>query len=217
MAVIWRTKENEKIYVTPSGWPLTKQAHKLADDLDNILISKIENLKNELKQEGYFDIKNDLEKYYLLGKKLHFLDDIELLSKCDPDRENIWRALYDYVPDLAPNILPKEKARTTGKRNFFLCCYKLGKLNKKTRNRIGSWSNWQEVYLVFSGNPRLWEDWERLLEWILSRTEKKGAMTKSNIRDILTILRKSIGKRAKIKRDTTVLTIDELYKLLDAN
>jgi hypothetical protein len=114
------------------------------------------------------------------------------------------------------NVLPKEKARTTGKRNFFLCSYILGKLNEKTRDRIGSWSNWQEIYRVFSVTldyGKIGRDYG--MDTI--QNGKKGAMTRSNVGDTLTILRKSLGKRAKIKRDTTVLSKDELFELLDTS
>lgn len=101
MAIIWRTPEGEKKYVTPSGWPLTKSARLLADKFDDELTKKIREIKKELRKQGYFKMKPGLKKYYLLGKSLQALDDLELLSKCDPDRENIWRALYDYAPKLA--------------------------------------------------------------------------------------------------------------------
>jgi hypothetical protein len=215
-AVIWRTSEGEKKFVTPSGWPLTKKARELAERFDRILAKKMKEVKKKLRKQGYFKMETGLPKYHLLGKALRVLDDLELLSKCDPDRENIWRALYDYVPKLAPRKMPASEARTVGKRNFFLNSYRLGQLSKDTLKKMGTWSNWEGIYMVFAGNPKLWEDWERLLSWILKRSSKDGKIDRRKLRGTLKVVRKTVGKRAKVKRDTTVLTDAELYELLDA-
>lgn len=216
MAVIWRTSEGEKEYVTPSGWPLTKRARGLADKFDGILTKKMREVKKKLRGQGYFKMKPGLTKYHLLGKALQVLDDLELLSKCDPDRENIWRALYDYAPKLAPRKMPASEGRTVGKRNFFLNSYRLGQLSQDTLQKMGTWSNWEDIYMVFAANPKLWEDWERVLSWILKRSDKNGKIDRSKLRKTLRVLRKAVGKRAKVKRDTTVLTDSELYEFLDA-
>lgn len=216
MAVVWRTPEGEKRYITPSGWPLSKEARLLADEFDNELHKKIGEMRDKLKKESYFKMQPGLKKYHLLGRILQGLDDLKLLSKCDPDRENIWRALYDCAPDLAPRELPASEARAVGKRNFFLNSYHLGKLSEDTLEKIGAWSNWQDIYMVFAANPKLWEDWERLLKWILEESEKGGKVHRGKLRKTLKVLRKNVGKRAKPQRDTTVLTDSELYELLDA-
>lgn len=216
MAVIWKTSQGEKIYKTPSGWPLTKKARELADEFDRILSRKIGKLIKQLRKEGYFKMKPGLAKYYRLGKSLQFVKDLKLRSKCDPDLENIWRAFYDYAPKLAPRKLPSSEERTVGKRNFFLTCYRLGQLSDKTVEKMGNWSNWGDIYMVFAGNPQLWKDWERLLSWILIKSENNGKIERDKLRKTLRILRKVMGKKSEVKRDITVLTDDELYKLLDS-
>lgn len=213
---MWRTPEGERSYVTPSGWPLTKKARELAEEFDRVLQKKISRVKKELRKQGYFKMKPGLSKYHLLGKALQFLEPLELRRMCDPDFENIWRALYDYAPKLAPRRMPVSEERTVGKRNFFLNSYRLGQLSQDTLEKMGTWSNWQDIYMVFAANPKLWEDWERLLGWILKRSDKNGKIDRSKLREALRILRKAVGKRAKVKRDTTVLTNSELYELLDA-
>jgi len=215
LAIIWKTSEGEKEYVTPSGWPLTKEARELAEKFDKILTKKMKEVKKKLRKQGYFKMEPSLSKYHLLGKELQFLDDLELLSKCDPDHENIWRALYDYAPKLAPRKMPSSEERTVGKRNFFLNSYRLGQLSQETLEKMGTWSNWQDVYMVFAGNPKLWEDWERILSWILKMSDKNGKIDRIKLREALKVVRKAVGKRAKVKRDTTVLTETELYELLD--
>jgi hypothetical protein len=216
LAVVWRTSEGEKRYITPSGWPLTKQARELAEEFDDVLHKKIGRVQKELRKQGYFKMKPGLSKYHLLGKALQFLGPLEIRKKCDPDFENIWRALYDYAPKLAPRRMPASEDRTVGKRNFFLNSYRLGQLSQDTLEKMGTWSNWEDIYMVFVANPKLWEDWERLLGWTLERSEKNGKMDRSKLREALKVVRKAVGKRTKVKRDTTVLTTSELYELLDA-
>lgn len=215
MAIIWRTPKDEKIYVTPSGYPLTKEAHALADKFDIIFKNKLEELVEELSEEGYFTFKNKLLKYHLLGKKLGMIDDLELLSKCDPDKEHIWRALYDYVPELAPKKMPTNINRITGKRNFFLNSYMLGKMDESSLAKIGVWSNWDAIYMIFAANPYLWEDWRRILRWILKKSLKEGKLNRELLRLNLKVIRRSLGKRAKIKMDPTVLSDSELENYLD--
>ena len=215
LAVVWRTQEGEKIYVTPSGWPLTKQARKLAEEFDVVLHKKMNRVEKELRKQGYFKMKPGLQKYHLLGKALQFLGLLKIRKKCDPDFENIWRALYDYAPKLAPRKMPASEERTVGKRNFFLNSYRLGQLSQDTIEKMGTWSNWEGIYMVFAANPKLWEDWERLLGWILKRSDKNGKIDRSKLREALKVARKAVGKKVKLKRDTTVLTDSELYELLD--
>lgn len=216
LAVVWRTPKEEKEYVTPSGWPLTKSARLLADKFDDELTKKMTEIEKKLRRQSYFKMKPCLQKYYLLGKALQTLDELELLSKCDPDRENIWRALYDKAPKLAPRKIPKSEDRAVGKRNFFLNCYRLGKLSRDTVEEMGTWSNWGDIYMVFAANPKLWEDWKRLLKWILERSQKEGKVDRQKLREALKVLRKTIGKKAKPPRDTTVLAETELHNLLNA-
>lgn len=216
LAIIWKTSDGEKIYKTPTGWPLTKKARELAEEFDRILSRKMKKLIRQLRKAGYFKMRPGLLKYYHLGKSLQFLKDLRLRSKCDPDLENIWRALYDYAPKLAPRKLPNSQARTVGKRNFFLMCYRLGQLSEETIAKMGNWSNWEAIYMVFVGNPQSWKDWERILDWILIKSECNGEIDRGKLRQTLKTVRKIIGRKSKVRRDTTVLDKNELYRLLNS-
>ena len=215
MAIIWKTPQGERKYKQPSGWPLTKKAQEMADECDRILGRRVEKMIRQLRKEGYFKMKPGLAKYYHLGKSLHFVKDLKLLSKCDPDLENIWRAFYDYAPKLAQRKMPKSEERTVGKRNFFLMCYRLGQLSEHTVEKMGTWTNWEDIYMAFAGSPHLWKDWKRLLDWILTKSEENGRIDRDKLRKTLRILRKAMGKKSKVKRDTTVLTDSELSKFLE--
>lgn len=217
MAVIWKTSDGERIYKAPSGWSLIgKRPRELADEFDKILSRKMQRLVKQLRKEGYFKMKPGLPKYYQLGKSLQFIKDLRLRSKCDPDLENIWRALYDYAPRLAQRKIPKSEERSVGKRNFFLMCYWLGQVSEYTVEKLGTWTNYEDIYMAFAGSPHLWKDWGRLLDWILTKSEENGRIDRDKLRQTLRAFRKVLGKKPKMKRDTTVLSDAELTKLLDS-
>jgi len=217
LAIIWKTQNGEKIYKAPSGWSsIGKKPRELADEFDRILTRRMKTLVKQLRKEGYFKMKPGLPKYYHLGKSLQFLKDLKLRSKCDPDLENIWRALYDYAPNLAQRKIPKSEERAVGKRNFFLMCYHLGQLTEDTVEKLGTWTNYEDIYMVFAGSPYLWKDLRRLLNWILGKSEEDGRIDRAKLRQTLKGFRKVLGKKPKIKRDTTVLSDVELTRLLDS-
>ena len=199
MAIIWKTVNGEKIYKTPSGLPLTRKSRELADKFDKILSRKIREVNKQLRKEGYFKMKLGLPKYYLLGKSLQFIKDINYRSKCDPDIENIWRALYDYAPKLAQRKMPKSEERTIGKRNFFLMCYRLGQLSDEPVEKLGTWTNYEDIYMVFAASPHLWKDWGWLLNWIISKSEEQGKINRDMLRKTLKAFRKILGKKPHFK------------------
>ena len=218
MAIVWRTSDGEKIYKAPSGWSsIGKRPRELADEFDRILSRKMKTLTKQLRKEGYFKMKPGLSKYYNLGKSLQFIEDLRLRRKCDPDLENIWRALYDYAPRLAQRKIPKSEERSVGKRNFFLMCYRLGQLAEITVEKLGTWTNYEDIYMAFAGSPHLWKDWGRLLNWILAKSEENGRIDRNKLRQTLRAFRKVLGKKSKMKRDTTVLSEAELTRLLDSS
>ena len=213
MAVIWREKGGYTLYVTPSGEPPTQEDIELAKRYDEELRERIKELTSSLREKGFFEMEDKMKKWYLLGKGLQFLDRMVLMSKCDPTRENTWRALYDIAPHLAPReTIPTDKERASGKRNHFYRCYLLGKIDWE-RIRHLKWANWNDIYMSFS--PNMWNDAERLLKWILERASTNKALTRSRLRFVLKALRKALGERAKVQKDTTVLSTAELYYLLD--
>jgi hypothetical protein len=70
--------------------------------------------------------------------------------------------------------------------------------------------------MVFVGNPQSWKDWERILRWILTKSEFGGRIGLDKLRQTLKPVRRIIGKKSKVRRDTTVLTEKELHVLLDS-
>lgn len=213
MAVIWKTKKGYKIYVTPSGAPPTSEEIELAKEYEKKLQEKINEIIVSLRKRGFFNMQNKMKKWYMLGKELQFLDSTELRIKCDPNFKNTWRALYDLAPRLAPTEnIPTDEERATGWRNHFYVSYRLAKLPWALVQNI-PWGNWTDINAAFS--PEMWEDGRRLLEWVVSRASTEKGINRKKLRKALKALRGVAGQRAKVARDTTVLSKEELYKLLD--
>ena len=213
MAVIWRKKDGFKVLVTPSGRPPTSDDIRLAKEYDEKLQGNLDKVTRNLKEKGFFGMKNDIKKWYILGKELQFLDSIEIRTKCDPDMKNTWRALYDLALHLAPSeTVPTDRERSVGWRNHFLMCYLLGRMPwNKIKNL--TWSNWREIHEAFS--PEMWKDEERLLGWLIDKSSVQGKMPRRKFRLVLKALRRAVGQRARVQKDTTVLSDEELAKMLN--
>lgn len=212
-AVIWR-EGGEKRYVTPGGGAPTTEDIKLAEECEKVLKHKLDQIRRRLAEKSFFDMRPSLKKWFLLGKELQFLDDLEIRKKCDPNLELTWRALYDVVADLAPTTyIPTNKERAEGWRNHFYMCYRLAKLPLKTL-RLLNWRMWNDVCMSFS--PDMWTDRERLLEWLINRSKtSSGKIDGKKLRGALVALRHVAGEKASLKRNTNLLSKGRLHKLLD--
>ena len=94
-------------------------------------------------------------------------------------------------------------------------CYRLGQLSEDAVERMGTWTNWEDIYMVFAASPHLWDDWSRLLDWIIANSEENGRIDRNRLRKTLKAFRSTLGKRPRVKRDTTVLSDAELKRLLE--
>lgn len=213
MAVIWASK-GEKRYVTQGGWPPTTEDMRLADEYDDVLKNEFKVIRNRLADKDFFCTKSGLKKWFLLGKELQFLHTLELRKKCDPEFNLTWRALYDVVPDLAPTSqIPSDKERAEGKRNHFQMCYRLAKLPWKKLTQL-NWRMWNDICMSFT--PDMWEDSERLLEWLITRSQKNSEKVDNRkLRIALIALRNTAGEKAAVKRNTKLLSKENLRQLLD--
>ena len=189
--------------------PLSYEERKISDSYSEELKTKISDIKAKLKKEGFFEMKNDLKKWLLLGRELQFLKESELRKVADPDLLYTWQALYVYAPELAPKPdIPTEEGRAIGKRNHFLICYRLAQLDQATFNKLTSWRDFNDIYMSFT--TLAWEDADRLIDWILFKSSEGG-----NFRKELVAVRATVGKRSKHKLYTKLLSREELFSKLD--
>lgn len=214
MAVVWRTKSGTKRYVTPSNRPPRNMDVELAKKYDKEMKTQLQKLEEILREKGFFEMRPRIKKWYMLGKGLQFLEKSELREKCDPDFENTWRALYDHVPNLAPTArIPKTRIRAEGKRNHFYICYRLAKLPWEQVKNF-TWRMWNDIYMSFS--DEMWRDGPRLLKWILSTSvSKSGKVDNTKERWALIAVRRTLGPNIPIRKDSTVLSQEELFGILD--
>lgn len=213
MAVIWRKKSGFKVYVTPSGQPPTQEEIELAKEYDKELQERVHEVTLSLREKGFFEMQHKMKKWHMLGKELQFLDNMDLRSKCDPHMENTWKAFYDLAPHLAPTKrVPTDKQRVVGRRNHFYVCYLLGKMPWNQVKNL-TWANWNDIYMAFSLD--MWKDGSRLLKWVIDKSSIGGKITRRRLRLALKGLRRAVGQRAKIPKDTTVLSNGELTELLN--
>ena len=218
VAVIWRKKGGFKVFITPHGEPPTNEDIELAKEYDKELQKKIGQITRRLRKKSFFRISNKMKRWHMLGKELQFLDDMDLRLRCDPNMENTWRALYDLAPHLAPTEqVPTDKQRVEGSRNHFYICYLLGKM-KWDDIKKWKWAHWNDMYMALSSlRKRMWKDDERLFEWVITRACRKGPIRRKELRTVLRALRRAIGRKADMEMDTTVLSKEELYSILDAH
>lgn len=212
MAVIWRMKKGYNKYVTSTGSTPSGEEIELAREYDKELQKKIKEITNSLRKKDFFDEKNKMKKWYTLGKELQFLDKMLLGIKCDPDLKHTFRIFYDLAPHLAPTKnIPTDKGRFEGDRNYFYMAYQLAKFPWEQIKDI-PWGNWTDIHAALDAIR--WKDRERLLPWILKNSEDASNREKLR-KKALKALRAIVGQTAKIERDTTVLSKEELYNLLN--
>lgn len=212
MAVIWEDDDVIQ-YITPGGWPPSKEDIDLARQYDTILRAHFNDIEKKFKASNFFSMKNGLSKWYLLGTELQFLDTLEIVSKCDPDLENTWRHLYDIVPELTPTgKLPGSKRRAFGVRNHFYIAYRVAKIPWAEAKKL-RWSSWREILMSFT--PEMWSDYQRLINWLIYKIDSIDGNETEIMLQAVKAMRHISGKYAVIRRHPNYLQDDQLTNLLD--
>ena len=161
-------------------------------------MKKMNNVKGKLKKNDFFSIEAGIEKWYLLGVELQFLEELKLRRKCDPDMLLTWRALYDIAPEFSPTgKQPTDKERAEGIRNHYLMCYRLAKfdtLEGLKKNGV-NWRKFNDIYMSFG--PAQWKDRKRLLEWVSMKDNKGSDETKTRL--ALQAIRRVSGSKSTRK------------------
>jgi hypothetical protein len=213
MVVIWKGKFGNT-YVTPGNRLPSSQEMKLAEEYDIALRNKMAEIKERLEEKGFFKMKSGMKKWRMLGEELSFLDELQIRKDCDPDLENTWRAFYDIAPELSPTgKMPSEKERAEGRRNHFLICYYLAKVDWPTLGKI-NWRMFNDIYMSLTTSA-MRSDINRLLEWIISRSTEKGKVNGKKIRKVLEAVRHISGEKSRGSIDTRFLERKELFDILD--
>lgn len=211
MAVIVREsrmiggKEYPNVKVYKSTTLVTGEARKKAEHLDQLLSRRMKRIESEMRKRGLLAKRGKpgvLRLWCEVGKMLTFVDEIEVEPA--EDRKYVWRALYDHAGELRPSE-PGQRA-SEFIRNHFRQCYELAKISWNFVREAGTWSAWKD----FFENRRVRED-DRIIRWLIQKSKISPTTQRKNW---LRKLTRGVNSRF-LKRDTTVLTYDELMEELD--
>lgn len=220
MAVIVREtrilagREHKDVAVFKSNRPVGAAERKQAERLDQELKRQMRSLVNEVRREGWLNLKGRpgvVRLWWEVGRRLRtFVDELD--AGCEEDRLFIWEAMYNHAPELVPGKIGVRASRPLN--SHFYYCYQLGRFEWPAVEAFGDWTSWVE----FFDSERIRND-ERIAEWLGERaanppsTEWKSFMSGTRM-DWFRPLAKAI-RHAFARRDTCGLERDELYKELD--
>jgi len=151
--------DNIKVYKTDR--PLTTEAKKQAEELDDFLSTKLSDILNDIKKKDLLKLKNKpgvLRLWYEVGKNLTFINDTSIIPA--EDRKYIWRAIYDHAKELKPGKL-NVRAVERPENSHFAYCYNLSKYSWDFIKNAGNWTAWVEFFdsLVIRKD-------NRIIEWL---------------------------------------------------
>jgi hypothetical protein len=211
MAVIIREeriiggKKEKNIKVFKSDRLLTTEARKQAEELDDFLSQKMDDIAGELKGLDLVKLKGKrrgvLKLWYELGMRLSFVMDTAIVMP--EDRRHVWRALYDHAGDLSPGT-PKTRA-SKGYRNHFSYCYKIGQLDWDFVNGAGDWSAWVEFH-----DSQVIRDDGRIIKWLGLKSKDSSITGRGWLRPLAKSIRNSFKGM-----DTSIFSEKELFEKLE--
>ncbi|GAI85933.1 unnamed protein product, partial [marine sediment metagenome] len=183
MAVIVREKRYidgkeylVKVYRTQPGKLVIAEEKKRAEELDHLLSNRVKQAEQELDSLGLLSLKNKrgrvLRLWYEVGRRLSFVMDTSIVN--EEDRENVWRALYDYTTLLTPGI-STERVERGSTRNHFFYCYRLSTFPREFVEAAGDWSTWSELFDRKETNNDL-----RIIEWLAEKAQEFNIKSRRN-------------------------------------
>jgi len=201
-------KEYEvEVYKMISGKLLTRDEQEKADKFDKFLSEEILKIESEMEKKGLLELKGKrgkvLRLWYEVGIKLRqFLE----VHPVDPEEKNFFfRAIYDHVEKLNPGILTKRVLRDP-ETSHFSYCYQLSGFTWDFVSSVGDWTSWSEFF-----DRKETRNDQRIIEWLGEKALMENIRSRQNW---LRPLTKNIHK-VFYKRDTSLLSKEELYKELD--
>ena len=194
-----------KRYISEKS-PLTNDLKQQAEKNDGIIEAKMREIEQEMKREGYIQLKGKkggvIQLWYEVGTRLAFVDSLELDTI---SRKFVWRAIFDHAGALYDHTESMSiRARERPLNSHFRYCYLIGKKPWSLVKSAGNWTAWVE----FFDSIAIRED-DRIVYWIDKIHEKIP-----NTPNWLRILNKAIRNDLR-NLDTSVLSETELISRLD--
>jgi hypothetical protein len=197
----------EKVKVFKTKRLLTGELREQAERLDEFLSKKIKEIEKEVRSIGLLKLKGKkgevIKLWYEVGKQLEFVMDTSIVPA--EDREFMWRALYDHAGSLAPGPVTK-RAEREPETSHFSYCYMLSRFPWEFVVMAGDWTSWSEFF-----DRKETKNDRRIIEWLGKKAEESSFKSRQNW---LRPLTKAIHKQFE-KKDTTVFSNEELFKILD--
>lgn len=197
----------EKVKVFKTKRLLTGELREQAERLDEFLSKKIKEIEKEVRSIGLLKLKGKkgevIKLWYEVGKQLEFVIDTSIVPA--EDREFMWRALYDHAGSLAPGPVTK-RAEREPETSHFSYCYMLSRFPWEFVVMAGDWTSWSEFF-----DRKETKNDRRIIEWLGKKAEESSFKSRQNW---LRPLTKAIHKQFE-KKDTTVFSNEELFKILD--
>jgi len=197
----------EKVKVFKTKRLLTGELREQAERLDEFLSKKIKEIEKEVRSIGLLKLKGKkgevIKLWYEVGKQLEFVLDTSIVPA--EDREFMWRALYDHAGSLAPGPVTK-RAEREPETSHFSYCYMLSRFPWEFVVMAGDWTSWSEFF-----DRKETKNDRRIIEWLGKKAEESSFKSRQNW---LRPLTKAIHKQFE-KKDTTVFSNEELFKILD--
>ena len=194
--------------------PITDGQRRQARQLDAELRSNLEEVEREVRDAGYLDLKGRpgvIRLWWEVGRRLRaFVPSLDVGPA--EDERYIWRAMYDHGSDLVPGVVGARAERLLN--SHFRYCYLLGEYEWSEVEAFGDWTSWVEVF----DSERIRAD-PRIARWLVDRVTQPSAawahFTAAKRMAWFRPLAKAVRARFA-HRDTTVLSLEELYAELDS-
>lgn len=176
MAVVVSQSENgDKIYRSANGVDISVVEKDNADDLDQKIVSSFEHLINELVSKSYFEKREKVKIYWLLGKLTN-----SLLFDAALPKSEVSYFFENIKLRLPKNLAAKDRGPN---REHIKYCHRLGTYDESTATTL-KWSEW--VYLFDSASINNETRFDKWFNMVLK--EESSFFDRTNVRLIGKIL-----------------------------
>lgn len=196
-----------QVYKAKPGKLITDEEKRRAEELDQFLSKKMNEIEKEMKDNGLLALKGKRGKVHKLwhevGKQLEFVMDTSRVAA--EDREYVWRAIYDHAGKLSPGLITKRAEREPFTSHFSYC-YRLSRFPLEFIEMAGDWTSWSE----FFDRKETTND-SRIIKWLGKKSKESNVSAKQNwLRPLTKAIHRELGNK-----DTTVFSDEGLFERLD--
>jgi len=166
-----------------------------AKELDSLIINKLKEILEKLKQAGLLDNKkHDLAFWYIIGKGVNELIESDEFKKLGIPKYDL-KGVFEGIENAARielhifENLKESKRQNTFLRNHIYRAYKLAQFPEEYVKKVGSWDTWREFLErpIFDRDPILLR---KLLDSYLKKYNKP--IERKTAREIIKLVNKKL-------------------------